>query len=257
MFYLGGVGLAFFLTVLLVSKSKKTVADKILALWLLVITIHLLLFYFRKMWLYPELLGIGIPFPLAHGPFLYLYTMALTNKTRSLRISLLHFLPFIAVFIYLIKFLSLPTQQKIFVFKNEGIGYETFNLIIWVAIICSGVFYVIFSSLALRKHRISIAEEFSNTEKINLKWLQYLIYWIGVIWILVITTDDNWVFGATVLFIVFIGFFGIRQVGIFHSHEVRMPTSNGPVIRPGPMGYASQESSSGPREDQNGEPAIE
>src|SRR5260370_39978792 len=113
MFYLGGVGLAFFLTLLLFSKEKKTIADKILAGWLLLITTHLLLFYLRKMWLYTQLLGIEIPFPLVHGPFLYLYARALTKRILSPSISLIHFIPFIAVLIYLIPFLALPVEQKI------------------------------------------------------------------------------------------------------------------------------------------------
>lgn len=220
MFYLGGVGLAFFLTVLLLSKNKKTVADKILAGWLCLITIHLLMFYFRKMWLYPQTLGIDIPLPLVHGPFLYLYTLALTNRRLSLKISMLHFVPVIAVVMYVIPFLVLPLEQKIYVYKNNGAGYETFNQIKTFAIIISGVLYVALSSLVLRKHRKSIEQQFSNTEKINLEWLQYLIYWIGVIWIFVIFGNDDWIFGTTVLFISFIGFFGIRQVGIFHSQEV-------------------------------------
>ena len=225
MFYLGGVGIAFFLTLLLLGKSKKTIADKILAGWLFLITIHLLLFYFWKMSLYPQTLGMGIPFPLIHGPFLYLYTRALTNRTLLLRASLLHFLPFITVLIYLIPFFALPLEQKIFVFKNHGAGYETFNLIKLMAVIASGVLYVILSSVVLRKHRISIANQFSYTDKINLDWLQYLIYWIGLIWIEVIFGNDDLVFGTTVLFILFIGFFGIRQVGIFHSRD-NLPSTN-------------------------------
>lgn len=63
MFYLGGIGLAIFLNLLLLSKRKKSTADKILAAWLLLITIHLL-FYFAKMALYPQLLGIDMPLPL-------------------------------------------------------------------------------------------------------------------------------------------------------------------------------------------------
>jgi endonuclease/exonuclease/phosphatase family metal-dependent hydrolase len=56
MFYLSGVGLAFFLTLLLLSKSKKTTADMILAAWLFVVTLHILFFYFRQANLYPQLL---------------------------------------------------------------------------------------------------------------------------------------------------------------------------------------------------------
>jgi len=229
MFYLGGVGLSFFLAILLLSKSKKIVADKILTGWLFLITIHLLSFYSRKMELYPQTLGIEIPLPLVHGPFLYLYTLALTNRIKSFRISALHFIPFIAVYIYLIPFFALPLEQKIYVYKNEGVGYETFGLIKTVANIISGVLYVILSSIVLRKHRISIADQFSYTEKINLQWLQYLIYWIAVIWIFVIFRNDDWVFGAAVLFILFIGFFGIKQVGVFHSQEFTSSKKNAEV----------------------------
>jgi AraC-like DNA-binding protein len=226
MFYLGGVGLAFFLTLLLVSKGKKTIADKILTGWLFIITVHLFLFYLLKTERYPQLLGTQIPFPLLHGPFLYLYTIALTNRAVSLRFSLLHFAPFLAVLVYLIPFFGLSTEQKIFVFKNHGVGYEVFNTINLYLIIGSGVFYVILSSVALRKHRVSIEQEFSSIEKINLQWLQYLIYWIGAIWILVIFGLDDFVFGLAVLFVLFIGFFGIRQVGIFHSPQLLSQSNN-------------------------------
>jgi AraC-like DNA-binding protein len=219
MFYLCGVGLAFFLTLLLLSKSKKTVADKILAGWLLVITVHLFLFYLLKTNQYPELLGLQIPFPLLHGPFLYLYTLTLTGNKLSFKGWMLHFLPFISVALYVTPFLALSTKEKIFVFENQGIGYETFNVINGLLIMASGVGYVILTSIVLRRHRISIAHQFSSTEKINLEWLQYLVYWIGAIWIFVILGKDDLVFATAVLFVSFIGFFGIRQVGIFHSAE--------------------------------------
>jgi hypothetical protein len=186
MFYLGGVAIAVFLTLLLVSKSNKTVADKILGGWLFVLTVHLLLFYFLKAEKYPQLLGVSIPLPLFHGPLLFLYTRALTNHKLTWSSSLLHFIPGLAVFVYLIPFILLPSEQKIFVFKNEGVGYETFTLINLLLIIVSGIAYVVLSIIVLRGHRITIENQFSSTEKINLKWLQYLIYWIGAIWLIVI-----------------------------------------------------------------------
>lgn len=217
MFYLGGVGLAFFLTLLLVSKKQKTTADKILTGWLTLMILHLLMFYFRKAELYPQTLGVEIPLPLIHGPFLYLYTRALTGRPASARMVLLHSLPVITILIYVIPFLALPLEQKIFVYKNQGAGYEIFSVVRSIVIMASGVIYVILSSFVLRRHRLSIANQFSNTDRINLAWMQYLIYWIGVIWFLVIFTNDDWVFGAAVLFILFIGFFGIRQTDIFLS----------------------------------------
>lgn len=226
MFYLAGVGLAFFLTLLLLSKSRKTLADKILALWLLFVTLHLLLFYFQKAGLYPQLLAADFPLPLVHGPFLFLYTRALTRGRLS-QASLLHFVPALAVMVYLIQFYMLPVEQKIYVFKHEGAGYETFNLIRTIANTTSGIVYVVLATIALRTHRLTIVQEFSSTDKINLQWLQYLIVWLTAIWLLVIFSTDDLVFVATVLFVLFIGFFGIRQVGIFNTREpVTVPDSN-------------------------------
>ena len=226
MFYLGGVGLAFFLTLLLLSKTNKTTADKILAGWLFFVTLHLLLFYFRKMGLYQQTLGMDIPLPLVHGPFLYLYTLALTNRTPAPKVVFLHASPVIAILLYLIHFFALPVEQKIWVYQNNGAGYETFDTVKSIAIMVSGVLYVILSSTVLRKHRHAIANQFSNTDKINLEWLQYLIYWIGVIWLLVIFTNDDYVFAGAVLFVLFIGLFGIRQAGIFHSLPNISPVIN-------------------------------
>ena len=62
---------------------------------------------------------------------------------------------------------------------------------------------------------MSIENEFSNIEKIKLAWLRYLVYGIAVIWIAVIFGNDSIVFGITVLFVFFLGYFGIRQTGIF------------------------------------------
>ena len=220
MFYLSGVGLALFLGVLLLSKRPKNLADKILACWLFIITLHLAMFAFFRMKWYPVVLGIDLPLALLHGPLLYLYTFALTRNSIPLRTYALHLAVPASFYIYLIPFISLPLDQKIFVYEHEGIGYETFLAISNVCVPLSGVVYVILSSLALVRHRRSIVEEFSSTEKINLLWLQYLIIWIGAIWVLVLFGNDDWIFGATVIFVFFIGYFGIRQVGIFGLPQV-------------------------------------
>lgn len=227
MFYLGGVTLALFLSLLLISKKNKTIADNILSAWLLVIAVHLLFYYFLIARLYIELWGIGMALPLVHGPFLYWYTRSLTNRNLSISSILLHFLPFTLTLLYLIPFIVLPVDQKLYIIENGGIGYENFNRIRNVANIVSGILYVTLSSLVIRKHRQSIVHQFSSLERINLQWLQFLIYWMGAIWVLVIVGNDQWIFAAVVFFILFIGFFGIRQAGIFYSPEL---TDKEPVI---------------------------
>lgn len=218
MIYIVGVIITFFLAFILLSKSNKTNADKVLFFWLIGIGINLSLYYLifsEKYWQYPYLLGFSLPLPLIHGPFLYLYTASATNQLKKWKIELLHFLPVIISFFSLFNFLQLPNETKILVFKNEGRGYETLLIFTLIAIICSGIIYVIWSLLLLKKHKKNILNQFSYSEKINLAWLRYLIYGIGLIWIFIILGNDKLIYSVVVLFVIFIGYFGINQVGIF------------------------------------------
>lgn len=217
--YITGIVIAFFLAGLLLSKKNKSTADKLLSAWLCIMGVHLTFFYFvftGKALHYPWLLGCELPLPFVHGPFLYLYSAALVNRLPvNRKWGLLHFLPVAIIYLYLIRFFVLSAEQKIYVYQNKGIGYETFELISLIAIIISGIAYIIWSNLLLVQHRKTILNEFSFTDKINLKWLQYLSFGIGVIWLAVITGTDELIYTAVVLFILFMGYFGIKQVGIF------------------------------------------
>ncbi|WPR70376.1 helix-turn-helix domain-containing protein [Flavobacterium sp. NG2] len=230
MLYLTGVVITFFLAFILLSKSHKTIADKILFFWLISIGLHLLLFYIffsGKYIIYPYTLGLSIPLPLIHGPFLFLYTAAVTNQSKNWKINSLHFLPVILCYFSISNFLLLPNESKILIYKNEGAGYETLQNITLFAILCSGIVYVIWSLTLLKKHKKNILNQFSYMEKINLVWLRYLIYGIALIWLFVVIGNDELLFSVVVLFVVFIGYFGINQVGLFSKIEpVSQPKIN-------------------------------
>lgn len=219
MFYLAGISISFFLALILFSKARQQLADRILASWLVVVGIHLFLFYAgitELMYEVPWLLGLHLPFPLLHGPFLFLYASTQTGRLQKWNLkSGLHFTPVLASYIYLFPYFLLPEETKIWVYKNRGAGYETYMWINGMAILASGLAYITATTLLLMRYRKQILQEFSDTEKISLRWIQYLIYGISLIWLFVILENDNLVFGTAVCFVVFIGYFGIRQVGIF------------------------------------------
>ena len=222
MLYLFGIGIDFFLVFLLASKKNKSEADKILALWLFFIGLHLLLFYFfvtGQIFKVPFLMGVGIPFPLLHGPFLYLYTSSLTNQGTSGKLRLLHFLPFVMAYVPMVPFFISTAAEKIRIFENQGAGYEWLMNTLFVALVVSGISYLVLSLLKLRQHRRNIENQFSNTEKINLNWLRYLIFGMGVIWLMVILSTDPYIYATVVLYVFFMGYFGIRQTTIFSHHS--------------------------------------
>lgn len=216
--YLIGVIITFFLAFLLITKSNKTLADRILFFWLIGIGFHLYLFYLSftgQSYNYPYLLGFVIPLPLIHGPFLYLYTASVTNQLSNIYKNILHFFPVLISYISLSSFFQLPSETKIQVFENEGLGYETLLLTNLIATYLSGIIYVIWSFFLLKRHKSNIMNTFSYTERINLYWLRYLVYGIGILWLFVIIGEDELLFSITVVFVIFIGYFGINQVGIF------------------------------------------
>jgi AraC-like DNA-binding protein len=216
MFYLIGIVITFFLVAILAGKKGKTAADRILTFWLIAMGVHLLAFYFfvtgqnRSV---PYLLGLELPLPLVHGPFLYLYTRAVTGRTAKR--GWLHFIPVLVAYLLLTEFLLLSPEEKIQVYEAKGKGFET-NVSINIAlIILSGIVYFFLSLRVLHRHTKNLQNQFSSTEKISLSWLRYLIYGIGLIWLSVMFGNETTTFGLTVVFVIFIGYFGINQVGIF------------------------------------------
>ncbi|MBL7710754.1 MAG: helix-turn-helix domain-containing protein [Chitinophagaceae bacterium] len=122
------------------------------------------------------------------------------------------------------------------VINSGGEGYELQIHINNYAMILSGIVYVIWLLALLREHKKNIADHFSNDEKIKLNWLRYLIYGLGVIWMLVIAQNvqgvsyDNFIFGSGVALVLIIGYFGIRQGRIFNP-AISQPSSYPPGNR--------------------------
>ncbi|KAA2221221.1 helix-turn-helix domain-containing protein [Chryseobacterium sediminis] len=224
LFYWAGIFIAFFSSFLILGKSKKVTADYVLAIWFMIIGIHLIFFvlfraegYLR----FPALIGFEIPFPFMHGPMLYLYVLCITNQHLNKKVWLLHWIPVLMIYISLFQFLLLPPQERVEVYENKGKGYETLSQVIKILMIFSGILYVGLSLLAVRKYKKEISSQYSNTEKINLNWVYYLIVGIALIWIAVMIRNNILIFSMVVLFIMVAAYFGISKVGILEYSAVK------------------------------------
>ena len=233
--FIFGLSIAIFLFLLTLVKRDKSRADHLLSYWMGFITLHLVLFlldYSGVFFNYPHLLGILLPLPILHGVFLYFFTLEITtNRLPSATKSLLHFLPFLLLVGLAIPFYSLSGEEKIDVFVNKGKGYEWYGIVQTVLFAVSGFGYSIASVFEIRKHRKHILQLFSNHEKKKLEWLEWMSYGLGGIWLLSIFFGDDVVFSGVVLFILFIGIFGITQTPVFLTQENRADNS---TIDPAP-----------------------
>lgn len=216
-----GIGINLLLILLLASKKGKRLADKVLLVWLILICCHLSLFAFSIQPITAEnvhwLLGTSIPFPMLHGPMLYLYTAAMTNMLpKNRKVIILHFIPALIAVLFFAPVFVKSADEKLAFITSGGKGYETANLLRIILLQVSGFVYVLWSLWILRKHKENIRQEFSYEEKINLNWLRYFIYGLAAIWIIIVLTrSDYYIFGGTVVFLVLLGYFGIKQEGIF------------------------------------------
>lgn len=236
-FLISGISLSLFIVVLLLTKKQKALTDKILAVWLAIIGIHLLGYYYNQIgyWeIYPHLVGVTAPFPLLHGPMLFLYTLySLRNDSKIRRIDYLHFAPVGLAYLYMLPFFFFYSAAEKRMLDNGKIeDYSTFAIILLVVILISGLSYSLFAYRLTNKHQRKIGNYFSYSEGINIKWLRYCILSIGLIFlsatIIYLVRDAygaQFSFNAEYIiyliiigFVFYIGYFGIKHENIFTNN---------------------------------------
>lgn len=237
--FISGIFMSLFIDLLLLTKKNKMMSDKILAVWIAVISVHLLGFYLYQAgyWeKYSHLIGTTAPIPLFHGPLLYLYILyALRSENRFRALDYLHFVPGITAYLYMSRFFFFYSpEEKIQVVKGLLNDFSTFSIVLLLVILISGITYAIFSYRLTIWYKKRIKDRFSYSEGISLKWLRYCILSMGLIFLSAIIVfglrdglnitfsfNPEYIFYIILIVLIFyIGFFGIKQENIFVSSPV-------------------------------------
>ncbi len=234
---ISGIFLSVFIDILLITKKQKSLTDKILAAWLAIIGIHLLGYYYNQAgyWeTYPHLIGVTAPFPLLHGPMLFLYTLYSLRSDRKIRtVDYLHFAPVVVSYVYMSNFFFFYTaEEKKMVDVGEVNDYRIFSIVLLVAILLSGLSYSILSYRLTLRHQKKIDNYFSYHEGINIKWLRNCILAIGLVFlsatIIYLVRDalgvqfsfnaEYIIYLVIIGFVFYIGYFGIKHENIFTNN---------------------------------------
>lgn len=222
MFFILGISIALFLELLLLVKKNKSRADKILIIWIFLLFVHQLINYFifsGEIYSFPHWLGVQFPMPILYGVLLFFYVKEITgNKLKKNWTIVLHLLPALSSIIVAIPFYILSGTEKIYVYQQEGIGFEWYIIYQKILIVFFGLMYSIWALIIIKKHQVKIQQNFSNTDKKELQWLRYLSIGFGIIWIIVMFFENRIIFSAVVVLVLFMGYFGINQLNVFHSN---------------------------------------
>jgi AraC-like DNA-binding protein len=228
---------AFFFTVLLFQKKNRAKHDNILILWLLYLGLFIGVysFYSHELFTHFQLLSISfISLFLLQGGFLFFYTSALVSYKKKIdKKNLIHLTPFILFNLYLLIISFVPNISKRIRLDYAHLDSNTPSLFLFFLIttVLSGPLYFLLSIKLFKKHKINIFNNFSFSENINLEWLRKLIYIFGIIWaVLIIITVIHHVFNlfsmtfctdglflSLSVFVILIGYFGLKQKVIFNS----------------------------------------
>jgi AraC-like DNA-binding protein len=112
-----------------------------------------------------------------HAPLLFLYTQSLTFKKFRLKfIHLLHALPFVIVMVLLLIFYynQTPELQK-WVLEDIKKGKDLVTIMISAFGFIYVLSYLLAIKIRIRNYRKTIMEQFSNLDKINLNWLNFIV----------------------------------------------------------------------------------
>lgn len=181
----GGALQGLLLAVLLITRKTNQLANRLLGALIFLMSLQSILVAFdtREFFItFPHLSKIGWLIPLFFGPLLYLFTRKLTAKVpRFKRLELIHFIPAVVTFIYLLPYYLKSTAEKLAYLNDfETARKDDFGLI-GQATLFQVLFYLVYSLKALYKYEQRILDTFSELEKIRLQWLKQFIYSVLII----------------------------------------------------------------------------
>ncbi len=238
-----GVFEGLFLAMLLFTKKNKTISDSILSLFFIVFSLNIGLSYLdvynrNHGYPYPAFILTAAPFLLLHGPLLWLYIKSYTDQFfRFKPIYLLNLIPFAAMVLqHTFEIYILPVNEKIELVQTESFKHFLSYYIFVVAISISPIIYFYFGLQAIHRYKLKIEGYFSQKEGIDLRWLKVIIgTWLILYCIVnVFFIADLFVdvapfrimqfvsFAAGAVYIIFIGFFGLKQENIFLTQTIKL-----------------------------------
>lgn len=218
-----------FLTCVLLAQRHNRTANRLLAVLMAAFTIYLAggVYYgagiVRS---FPHFFGVSYQTPWLFGPLVYLYSLAASDRAwRFERRAWIHFVPVAISTLATSPYFFLPGAEKLALLDRWVAGGIPAHLqVIDPFKYVSGIAYSVATVLTLRRHRRQVEHSYSNTARVNLRWLLFLSAAAFSIWLLAtalrlaeVSTRlrDDHISLAMAALVYAIGYLGLRQPEVF------------------------------------------
>ncbi|WP_222982954.1 helix-turn-helix domain-containing protein [Flagellimonas meishanensis] len=179
----------FFISVFLLTiKNRKRAGNLVLGIFFLALAINigdLLLQLTDRNHAFPLFFLLDDTLLLLFGPLVIWYVRY--NMQKNFKIDLkqiIHLIPFLIclVGLFLVYSWGAPSYEE----AQNAVTQGSSKAVFWVSIIfyTHPLVYFWWSKSMLNRHKNALRENYSNAVKVDLKWLDFILNSIGVIWIL-------------------------------------------------------------------------
>jgi len=225
-----------FAILLSLLKRRRSVSDLILALFFVILSLTMFLGWMENYnrshrFAYPMFLFTASPVILLHGPALWFYIKSLTKQQFAFKpLYLLHLVPFMLMVIqHTVDFYLLSTPQKIALAVDESFMKFLSYPVFLSMVVVSPLVYFVWGLLLIKRYNERLKNYFSKVNDINLSWLRTLLMVsiafyaaINLAFLVLIPQISFHLlqlisFSFSTLYVLFLGFYGHRQVNLFSS----------------------------------------